>query len=180
MDSDIIISPVGKLGQIALHYLQELGSIAIFFVRGFFLIFSYPPHIFHIVQQVQFIGTKSIFVICLTGAFTGMVLGFQGYYSLVMFGWGTSIEKVRDHLGGKALLSGNLDPMMFASGTPQDVYDAAMHVLEVLAPCGGFVLMEGANMVPEAKLENIRAMVRAAEDYGLPETANGTWGRHPA
>jgi len=29
---------------------------------------------------------KSVFVICLTGAFTGMVLGFQGYYSLTMFG----------------------------------------------------------------------------------------------
>jgi len=29
---------------------------------------------------------KSILVICLTGAFTGMVLGLQGYYTLVKFG----------------------------------------------------------------------------------------------
>jgi phospholipid/cholesterol/gamma-HCH transport system permease protein len=29
---------------------------------------------------------KSIFVICLTGAFTGMVLGLQGYYTLSKFG----------------------------------------------------------------------------------------------
>ena len=29
---------------------------------------------------------KSVFVICLTGAFTGMVLGLQGYYALVKYG----------------------------------------------------------------------------------------------
>ncbi|MDP7077902.1 MAG: ABC transporter permease, partial [Desulfobacterales bacterium] len=38
------------------------------------------------VQQIYFIGAKSIFVIILTGTFTGMVLGFQGYYTLVQFG----------------------------------------------------------------------------------------------
>jgi len=92
-----------------------------------------------------------------------------GLQDLIMFGWETSLEKVRDTLGGRATLSGNLEPVLFASGTPQDIYRAAMHVLEILAPCGGFVLMEGANMVPEAKLENIRAMVQAAEDFGLPE-----------
>ena len=86
METDIVKSPVAKLGEITLHYIQELGAIAIFFFKGFFLIFSYPLHISRIVQQVHFIGAKSIFVICLTGAFTGMVLGFQGYYSLVMFG----------------------------------------------------------------------------------------------
>ncbi len=79
-------SPVAKLGELTLLYIQELGSIAIFFSKGFFLIFSLPLHLPRILQQIQFIGTKSIFVICLTGAFTGMVLGFQGYYSLVMFG----------------------------------------------------------------------------------------------
>jgi len=37
-------------------------------------------------EQLYFIGMKSVFVICLTGAFTGMVLGIQGYYTLVKFG----------------------------------------------------------------------------------------------
>ena len=87
---------------------------------------------------------------------------------LVSFGWGTSLEKVRDHLGGRALLSGNLEPGLFVRGAPEDVYAAAMHALEILAPCGGFLLQEGANMPPEAKPENIESMVRAAEDFGLP------------
>jgi phospholipid/cholesterol/gamma-HCH transport system permease protein len=74
------------LGIAAISMVMELGRSAIFFSKGCFLIFKYPFNLYRIVQQIQFIGSKSIFVICLTGAFTGMVLGFQGYYSLVMFG----------------------------------------------------------------------------------------------
>jgi len=54
--------------------------------RGIVFIFSIPFQIFKTVNQVYFIGMKSVFVICLTGAFTGMVLGLQGYYTLVKFG----------------------------------------------------------------------------------------------
>lgn len=79
-------SPVETLGSLTIRLIREMGAIATFFFKGFFLIFSYPPHLSRIIQQIQFIGMKSVFVICLTGAFTGMVLGFQGYYSLTMFG----------------------------------------------------------------------------------------------
>jgi phospholipid/cholesterol/gamma-HCH transport system permease protein len=53
---------------------------------GFVLIFQSPFQFDKIRQQVYFIGMKSVFVICLTGAFTGMVLGLQGYYALVKYG----------------------------------------------------------------------------------------------
>lgn len=39
-----------------------------------------------ILQQMYFIGAKSLIVICLTALFTGMVLGLQGYYTLIRFG----------------------------------------------------------------------------------------------
>jgi phospholipid/cholesterol/gamma-HCH transport system permease protein len=86
LETEIKKSPIAKLGEWTLTHIREMGNIAIFFSKGFFLIFTYPPHLSRIMQQIQFIGSKSVFVICLTGAFTGMVLGFQGYYSLVMFG----------------------------------------------------------------------------------------------
>jgi phospholipid/cholesterol/gamma-HCH transport system permease protein len=35
-----------------------------------------------LLQRIRFIGAQSVLVIVLTGAFTGMVLGFQGYYTL--------------------------------------------------------------------------------------------------
>jgi phospholipid/cholesterol/gamma-HCH transport system permease protein len=70
----------------ALFPVNQLGSVAIFFFKGFVMIFSFPLNISKVVQQVYFIGMKSLVVICLTGAFTGMVLGLQGYYTLSKFG----------------------------------------------------------------------------------------------
>lgn len=45
-----------------------------------------PFRPFQILKQVHFIGFKSTFVVVLTAAFTGMVLGLQGYYTLRKFG----------------------------------------------------------------------------------------------
>ena len=81
-----IISFLDWLGQITLKVIGELGAVAIFFVHGFALIFSYPFQFRKIIQQVYFIGVKSFLIISLIGLFTGMVLGLQGYYTLVKFG----------------------------------------------------------------------------------------------
>lgn len=78
--------PLGRLGRLIISPLQEMGRITIFLFQGFFHIFSRPFQIAKVIDQVYFIGMKSVFVICLTGAFTGMVLGIQGYYTLVKFG----------------------------------------------------------------------------------------------
>ena len=79
-------NPVLFLGKYTISFIRELGRIAVFFFHGFFLIFSLPLQLSKFIQQVYFIGTKSLLVICLTGAFTGMVLGLQGYYTLIKFG----------------------------------------------------------------------------------------------
>jgi phospholipid/cholesterol/gamma-HCH transport system permease protein len=81
-----IKNPIVALGRYAVNFVQDLGRIVLFFLKGFVLIFSPPLQINKILQQVYFIGMKSVFVVCLTGAFTGMVLGLQGYYLLVKYG----------------------------------------------------------------------------------------------
>jgi phospholipid/cholesterol/gamma-HCH transport system permease protein len=81
-----ITNMLAGLGRMAIAPVQELGRIAIFLCRGVIHLFSFPIQADKIVDQVYFIGTKSVFVIFLTGAFTGMVLGLQGYYTLVKFG----------------------------------------------------------------------------------------------
>jgi len=45
-----------------------------------------PIKISLILKQIQFIGYQSLLVIFLTGAFTGMVLGYQGFNTLSRFG----------------------------------------------------------------------------------------------
>ncbi|MFC1825639.1 MlaE family ABC transporter permease [Thermodesulfobacteriota bacterium] len=86
MPVDISHHPLSAIGRWAITLNQEMGRILLFFLRGLSLIFSFPLQISKIVHQVYFIGMRSVFVICLTATFTGMVLGLQGYYTLVKFG----------------------------------------------------------------------------------------------
>jgi phospholipid/cholesterol/gamma-HCH transport system permease protein len=79
-------NPITALGRFFLYQTHNMGRIFLFFLRGFVLIFQLPIQWMKIVQQVYFIGMKSVFVICLTAGFTGMVLGLQGYYTLSRYG----------------------------------------------------------------------------------------------
>lgn len=75
-----------KFGGLVISRLQTLGRIVLFFLVGVSNCVVPPFQIPKIIEQTWFIGAKSIFVIGLTGFFTGMVLGLQGYYSLIKFG----------------------------------------------------------------------------------------------
>ncbi len=84
--AEAIRNGLEALGRRTMTPVEEMGRIAIFFFKALVQIFTLPLQVRKIIQQVYFIGAKSVFVICLTGAFTGMVLGIQGYYTLVKFG----------------------------------------------------------------------------------------------
>jgi phospholipid/cholesterol/gamma-HCH transport system permease protein len=64
---------------------NDLGAMAIFFFRSFFMIFRIKA-IPEIIAQIYFIGAKSASIVMLVGFFTGMVLGLQLYFVLVKFG----------------------------------------------------------------------------------------------
>lgn len=87
--------------------------------------------------------------------------------SFELFGYLVSPKVVAANLGGTTLLHGNIDPMLMQGGTPQQVKEAARECLEVLGPCGGYLLSEGANVCPGTPLENFRVIMEAAEEYGL-------------
>jgi phospholipid/cholesterol/gamma-HCH transport system permease protein len=86
INSKSILTPFNSLGSYTILIIQEMGRTGSFFFQGFCHIFTLPLQVSKIIQQIYFIGLKSVFVICLTGAFTGMVLGLQGYYTLSKFG----------------------------------------------------------------------------------------------
>ncbi|MDP6179952.1 MAG: ABC transporter permease [Desulfatiglandales bacterium] len=83
---DVNKYPLSTLGRMVISTNLEIGRVAIFLIKGFILIFSLPFQLSKIIQQAYFIGMKSVFVVSLTAIFTGMVLGLQGYYTLVKFG----------------------------------------------------------------------------------------------
>ncbi len=76
----------GHIGRASRTFALELGRATLFAGFSFLHIFTRPLQWAKMLQQIYFIGAKSILVICLTGIFTGMVLGLQGYYTLVRFG----------------------------------------------------------------------------------------------
>lgn len=74
------------LGTFSLLYLGRMGVMGLFLLKAFFYTIVPPIKFTRVLRQIRFIGLQSTSVILLTGVFSGMVLGFQGYYSLSRFG----------------------------------------------------------------------------------------------
>lgn len=82
----MIKSFIENIGYHGIAFPTALGRYLLFLCSGLFHIFSRPFHLSKVVEHIWFIGLKSMIVVLLTGFFTGMVLGLQGYYTLVRFG----------------------------------------------------------------------------------------------
>ncbi len=82
----MIVEWIRKIGAVTLRTVRRMGLMGIFLVKAFIYTIVPPIKFSRIVKQVHFIGLQSMVVILLTGLFAGMVLGFQGYYSLSRFG----------------------------------------------------------------------------------------------
>lgn len=79
----LVLAPLGTR---VLSLLSSLGRLGLFLGQAVGLMFIPPVKLRRVMRQVQFIGTRSLLVIALTGLFAGMVLGLQGYYTLTRFG----------------------------------------------------------------------------------------------
>jgi len=77
---------IRKLGALSLMTLKRTGRMGLFLAKTFFFAVTPPLKFSQLLRQIQFIGFQSVLVIFLTGAFTGMVLGLQGFYTLNRFG----------------------------------------------------------------------------------------------
>ena len=78
--------------------------------------------------------------------------------------WKTDANRVFEVAHGKFTLSGNVDPALFVTGTPDEVYAAARKVCDIFRGKGGLVLCSGCALGPQTKSENLEAFVRAARD----------------
>ena len=59
-------------------------------------------------------------------------------------------------------LDGNIKPLSFVEATPEVIAEASWRLLNAFASRGGFILSSGCEIPPEAKPENVAAMVCAA------------------
>ena len=79
-------SSIASLGQTSLQALEELGRLGMFFVLTIRQTVRPPYEIEIILQQIRFVGARSVLVISVAGAFVGMVVALQFYDTLVRFG----------------------------------------------------------------------------------------------
>jgi len=89
---------LAPLGTMVLQSLTELGGMALLLGRSCRWLVRRPYRLHQLFRQLEFIGVRSVFIVVLTGIFTGMVLALQAYYGFRKFG-GESL------LGGAVALS---------------------------------------------------------------------------
>ncbi|MEA3417073.1 MAG: ABC transporter permease [Thermodesulfobacteriota bacterium] len=78
-----LLELVGKPFIIA---VEECGRIMLLLVSAITWMFRAPFRFRIIFKQMEFVGVNSIFVVLITGAFTGMVFALQSYHGFSLFG----------------------------------------------------------------------------------------------
>jgi phospholipid/cholesterol/gamma-HCH transport system permease protein len=74
------------IGNKVIGMLAGMGRMLTLLATALFWTFIPPFRLQRLLRQIHFIGWRSLLVVVLTGAFSGMVLGLQGYYTLNRFG----------------------------------------------------------------------------------------------
>jgi uroporphyrinogen-III decarboxylase len=77
----------------------------------------------------------------------------------------TDMTKAKKTVGQNCCISGNVPTSLMITGGPKEVKEYCRKIIEICAPGGGFILAGGAH-VDNGNLENLRAMVEAADEYG--------------
>jgi phospholipid/cholesterol/gamma-HCH transport system permease protein len=74
------------LGRVALDILESMGRFGRFLIEAITYVFVPPFKLGRLLDRINFIGFRSLTIVVLTGAFTGMVLGLQVFLTLSRFG----------------------------------------------------------------------------------------------
>ena len=77
---------LARIGAPVVFVTREMGNMGIFMGRTLAAALTPPLKFSLLMKRVDFFGFQSLVIIMLTGLFTGMVLGYQGYYTLARVG----------------------------------------------------------------------------------------------
>jgi phospholipid/cholesterol/gamma-HCH transport system permease protein len=80
-----MLSFIAQIGRSTIRQLRGMGRMLLFLLSAFTWAFRRPTRFRLIIHHIRNIGVDSLSVVILSGIFTGMVMGLQGYYSLRKF-----------------------------------------------------------------------------------------------
>jgi len=78
----------------------------------------------------------------------------------------SSLEKLFDMGRGKTTIIGNIDPMLFVEGTPDQLEKEVRKCLDIAQGEARYVIGPGCQIPLQANLDNIRAFTQACHKYG--------------
>jgi hypothetical protein len=81
-------------------------------------------------------------------------------------GYGTDIARAKELLDGLACISGGITAGVLQQGTPEEVAKHSRQAIEIAARGGGYIFAT-SNIDRSARLENVKAMISTAKEYGL-------------
>jgi phospholipid/cholesterol/gamma-HCH transport system permease protein len=80
------LNAIGRLGRVFLSAMERLGRATLFLYEVIVDAWQLRKRFFLVVQQIYAVGVLTLLIILVSGLFVGMVLGLQGYNTLVKFG----------------------------------------------------------------------------------------------
>ncbi len=82
---------IQRIGAAVLQSIERLGQATIFLLKTLAALPAVLRRLSLVVRQIYSVGVLTVIITVVAGAFVGMVLGFQGYYTLVDFGAESSL-----------------------------------------------------------------------------------------
>jgi len=77
--------PVERVGEAVIHFIQEIGELVLLAGRCSIWFFKPPFRGRLFIQQAEFVGVGSLFIVLLTGLFAGLVFALQSAYAFSKF-----------------------------------------------------------------------------------------------
>jgi len=85
-EGEKMVRAINRLGRHALEFVEHLGRLALFTGRILVVCCRPPLRLRQLIDEVYKLGVLSLVLISVCGMAVGMVLGLQGYNTLVRFG----------------------------------------------------------------------------------------------
>ncbi len=86
--------PVQRLGRFVVRTVLTLGRFFVFSVQVISISRHLPRRARRVMDELYQIGVRSLAIVCVSGLFVGMMLGLQGYSTLIRFGAAESLGAV--------------------------------------------------------------------------------------
>ena len=80
-----LAQPFTFIGEVVIGWINVLGTATVFLFMALWKTFR-SKQLSKVIQQIYYVGARSITIIMLVSLFTGMVLSLQSYHALIKFG----------------------------------------------------------------------------------------------